>query len=291
MPTQYAVLDTNGKIKLVDAPSFGIGIQDYEDHQSNTEKALQDLVATPSGKALIESILLRIKMTEGKTRVGITRWDAQQLNKCATATGSSDDTKVPLAYALEFARGKVADELGAAMRRAGKMDDAQWLATQMRAHPVIDIMGAPKVMASVHTLGVDWVTTDMVEGWLAGTPQFPAPLNNAQAKQAHCIIISLLKDHLGSGAGAGARVNWSVASKFFTDTGGNLRKKTPYVSLGHELIHAWRNIWGTQVGHDIDTYTRVLYEWSCVGLGRWEGQMPSENSIRLDAKLEKRPMY
>jgi hypothetical protein len=58
------------------------------------------------------------------------------------------------------------------------------------------------------------------------------------------------------------------------------QNRPPAIGLGHELTHAYWAITGRQLGYDLDSYSTLLFELKCVGLGPWAGNNISDNGIR-----------
>jgi len=272
----------------VGAAGPGIGITGTGLEQASAINALGNIQAIAVGNALLTAI--DVRLVAGGVFCSIAPWDAQAANKCA-ALGVGDNAKTPLALALEFNRANAHAALTAALVTAGQAGNYAWLAAQICNHAIPNIIGVPAVAASSVTHGANWVTTLMVQNWATNAVQFPGPLAGQQAIDAALIIIAVLHASLGAGAGTHARVHWSAQSVSFTDTGGTVRPRPPFLALAHELIHAWHDITGTQTGHDINTYSRVVYEYLCIGLGDWAGMAISENAIRASAGIVLRTMY
>jgi hypothetical protein len=243
----------------------------------------------PVGRNLLQAICARIAATNGASRVGIQPWDAQQTNKCAATNG--DNAKPGLVHAVEFDRNNVHMHLPGAMAAIGQPNQWAWLATQICNHPIVNIIGIPNAAASDTVHGANWVTAAMTTAWGTTANTFPGPLAGQPAIDAQLILISVLRNGLGNGAGTHATVRWSSASTQFTDTTGAVRVRPPYIGLAHELVHAYHDIMGDQTGHDIGTPTRALYEYLCIGLGDWAGAAFTENSIRASAGMGARTCY
>jgi Effector protein len=248
------------------------------------------LAEIPVGRNLLDAIVARIVFTGGRVRVSILDWDGQTTNKCATV-GNMDDAKSPLALSVEMNRANMHNDLSAALNASGHVAGYAWLAAQMNAHFIPNIMGPPAATASSAVHGPNWITAAMTQNWATVANSFPAPLGGQAAVDAQLIIVCVLAASLGAEPGIHARVHWRAASRSYTNTLGAVITRPPFISLGHELVHAYHNIMGNQTGHDIGTPTRVLYEWLCVGLGPWAAEPLSENTIRASANMVQRDCY
>lgn len=260
-------------------------------HQTDVLMALQQLHAVPAGAALMQAIVQRINAS-GK-RVGITAWDGQQTNKCAVA-GEGDAAKSELSHALEFNHPGVGQAINNALQTLGQvgMNRFTWLQNQLDACPIYTLVGVPNLIPSSTTYGAGWISAATLQAWCAGTATFPNPLIGAQRIQdAQVVIGAVLGRAARPHAGQHSRVNWSASSTQFTDTTNVVRVRPPYLALAHELIHAYHNICGDQAGHEIGTYSRVLYEYQCVGLGPWAGLPHTENAIRASIPFALRQCY
>ena len=52
------------------------------------------------------------------------------------------------------------------------------------------------------------------------------------------------------------------------------------IGLAHELVHAYYNVSGLQMGIDNGDASTAIYEYMCIGLGPWNTEPISENQIR-----------
>jgi hypothetical protein len=280
MPTMYFTPPNN----ILPPPSFGIGIPDNPaGHQAAVANALINLVHNnAAGNLLVTAICTRIAATGGAVRVGIGPWGPTATNECATV-GNQDDAKTLLAFAVEFQAANVPAALTAALTAVGQAPPGgyAWLATAMCNHYIPNITAVPGGAASSTVHGVNWITPLMVQNWATGAVAYPNPLGGQAAIDAGLIMICVLHAGLAAGPGASAQVHWSTVSLTYTDTAGVVHARPPFLALGHELVHAYHNITGTQTGHDTGTPSRVLYEWLCIGLGDWAAEPISENAIRL----------
>lgn len=273
-------------------PAQGIGVprvgppDDW--HQTNAVMALRELHNLPSGRAIMQAIVNQIGIN-GK-RVAVHPWNAQQTNNCYV-TENADNAKTTLALALEFDQGALGAALTGALAAAGHAAGYAWLSGQIDNCPIYTIQGIPPNQPSSNTHGAGWVTAQMIQNWCTNAAVFPAPLVGQQAEDAAVIIGTLLRNSAVAGPGAHTGVRWSPTSVQFTDTNGVVQNRPPYIAMGHELIHALHNQRGDQPGHEIGTYSRVLYEYCCVGLGPWAGGLHTENALRNDAALPARLCY
>lgn len=261
-------------------------------HQTDAILALEQISNAAQGGALIAAICNRIG-TSGN-RVGIQPWDGLQTNACRIAiVNGGDDAKTDLALALEFDNANAGEAIQNALDAMGHAGGAGhiWLENQIDACPIYDIQGVPGLAGSATVHGAGWVTAAMINAWSTGAQVFPAPLAHPQDQDAKIVIGALL--HAGSATRPGAHtiVHWNGSDVTLVDTLGVQHDRPPYIALAHELIHAFHNISGDQAGHEIDTYSRVLYEFQCVGLGPWDGAVLTENDVRISAGLAPRLAY
>lgn len=279
-------------VHLVATPGIAVARDSTgSNHQTDALMALQQLHGVAAGAALMQAIVNRI-LASGK-RVGVTSWDFQQTNKCAV-TSNGDNAKSQLAYAIEFNPGGVGAAIDGSLQAMGQVAGPAgytWLQNQINACPIYDLVGPPSAIPSSTVHGANWISAATIQGWCTGGAVFPAPLAGQQAQDAKVVVGTVLGPGAVSRGGTDTRVNWSASSTQFTDTTGTVQVRPPYISLAHELIHAYHNICGDQAGHEIGTYSRVLYEYQCVGLGPWAGQPHTENAIRLSAGLALRTCY
>lgn len=290
----HPVYVTANPFTVQPGPAQGIGIprQGPPDgwHQTNVVVALRELHNLNSGQALMLALIAQIGLN-GR-RVAVHPWNAQQVNNCYVA-GQPDDAKTDLASALEFNNGALAVALTGALARAGQpgVGGYAWLSAQIDASPIYTIQGLPSVIPSSTTHRIGWVSPLMIQNWCSGVTGFPGPLAGQEAEDAKVVIGTVMRAHANAAVGAHTGVRWNPASTQFNDTLGAVQVRPPYVALGHELIHALHNMRGDQPGHEIGTYSRVLYEYCCVGLGPWAGDQHTENGIRNDAGLPARMAY
>jgi hypothetical protein len=258
-------------------------------HQADVVAAVFQLSGFAAGQFVLTTICNQITLTGN--RVGIQEWDMQATNKCAVMGLNQDNAKSTIAYAVEFNHGQVGAAITASLAQAGHGGGHAWLATQMCACPIYDLMGLPIIAASDTVHGVNWITPLMITNWVNGTAVFPAPLVGQPADDVRVVLVAALRNGLVSKGGQPSVVRWNASSTTFTDTTGVVQNRPSYISLAHELVHAYHNISGDQAGHEIGTYSRVLYEYQCMGLGPWAGDAMTENAVRLGNGLLARACY
>jgi hypothetical protein len=267
----------------------GIGITDPAPHQASVANALISIRQIAVGNNLLVAI---DNLLVGGMFCSIAPWDPQATNKCATpGAGGSDNAKTTLAQTLEFNHAGAHTAITNSLAGAGQAGNYGWLATQICNHPIPNIVGVPAVAASHTVHGANWVTQQMVQDWATNNVQFPGPLVGQQVDDAALIMVAVLRPGLIAGPGAHSRVHWSATSVSYTNTAGVLQPRPPFLGLAHELVHALHNLRGGQTGHDIGSYSRVLYEYLCIGLADWAGEPISENAIRLSAGIALRNLY
>lgn len=288
MTAIYLKLNNANHLEQVSLAENGIGVTDSSDHQASVINALINIASCQEGVNLINSITGAI---DDNHRVAIAPWDSQGVNKCATI-GDSGKAKVKLALALEFeGHNTITAELNAAMKALNREGQWEWLASEVCKTPIPNIIGIPNDTPSRNVHKENWIDKGVVKNWFENREQFPYPLVGQKIDDLRLILIVIFKDVLRNGAGEHSRVYWSSASNQYTDTLGNVHVRPPHISLAHELVHAYHNIRGTQTGHDIGTYSRVLYEWQCVGLGPWQHKPLTENRMRAGLHLAERDCY
>lgn len=259
-------------------------------HQTDALLALHQLHGVPAGMALMQAICNRTGVN-GK-RVAIQPWDAQNTNKCHVVGMAA--VKTDLADALENNRGQAGAAILAALNALNHPPlggGYAWLSGQVDATPIYDLQGLPNANASSTVHGAGWVSAAMIQNWCTNATVFPAPLIGPQVQDAALVLATVLQGGATAGGGEHAMVRWNVTSVQFTDTLGVVRQRPPYIAMAHELIHGYHNLLGDQAGHEIGTYSRVLYEYQCVGLGPWAGSPHTENAVRASANLALRTCY
>ncbi len=208
--------------------------------------ALRQLEMLPTGRALIIAISNQFGAT-GK-QVGVQKWDFQQTNKCqiaATMNNDADRAKTDLALAmeLEFQQANAGGVIASCLTRLGHAPPAgyTWLQNQVNTCPIYRIVGLPSVIPSANVHGANWVSAAMLQAWGNGAAVFPQPLAGQRAEDAAVVLATILQGGATPGLGVHSTALWDKSSDRFTDTMGVVQAKLPYISLGHELIHAYHN--------------------------------------------------
>lgn len=236
------------------------------DAEVNT--ALGYIQRTATGADLLQNLLLQMRGSGSK--IAIVKGNG---NSCAS--GGAALTK--LAKALCHNQGDKGKAVADAMRRCGHTDDWEWLAPLISTTPAYTIQGTPETTGcGVAVLPID------IERWCDGTRPFGYPQSNADIETIKLVLLVILKDGALAGDGAGSKVVWNPAKVSATNTNGVLLHRPPAVGLAHELLHAWYNLVGQQLGVDNGHFSTVLFEYMCVGLGPWTGAGVNENSIRSE---------
>lgn len=118
--------------------------------------------------------------------------------------------------------------------------------------------------------------------WLTGKAPLAMETTKDKAIMAHIknVTIAVATPLAPPNKGSGAVIGWSI-----DPTSQANRERPPAVGLAHELVHAYFSVHGQQPGRDDSHWSTILFEYRCVGLGPWDGQAPSENSVRSEWKL------
>lgn len=125
--------------------------------------------------------------------------------------------------------------------------------------------------ASGYNIGI---TNHEVAGWIAGQP-LPGRLTPRAKNHALVATLAALRAVSPSGGGSESSIGWNP----YASNPLNL-SRPPAIGLAHELVHAYYNGLGEQLGYDFGHPSTVLFEFLCVGLGPWDEAAISENSIR-----------
>lgn len=235
-------------------------------------KSLNKINQTPAGLQLFNG--LRIARAMGKN-VAIQIGGA---SSCASG-GGGPLTRTLLAQAILDQNGNVGAEIQNALNAipAANPNPHQWLANAMNACPYYTLQGAVNMAPSNLN-----VTPLQVQNWIAGLPPFPQPFPAGQYDQLKNVLLTVLwpgsRQH--PGPGSGALVTWNPASAAITLTTGLVMNRSKSIGLAHELIHAYYNVFGLQMGIDNGHASTAIYEYMCVGLGPWAAEPISENQIR-----------
>lgn len=126
------------------------------------------------------------------------------------------------------------------------------------------------------------------DGWTV-----PQPKMNALTRGK---VAYYLRDHLTPGPGASkVTVLWNIAVVDLGVEGAKWSKRPIWLSLAHELIHAWRWTTGRAVFDPRDkegkAYNGYHEEAMTVGLPPYDGMDFTENKFRTLGALEKRDWY
>jgi len=114
-----------------------------------------------------------------------------------------------------------------------------------------------------------------VTQWLAGQANALARLSDRERNHAYLATIAALRPHATANVGSDCNVAWDNNQHSVSNLA-----RPPAIGLGHELVHAFYSCRGEQCGRDVGHYSTVLFEYQCVGLGPWDEDFPSENSLR-----------
>lgn len=125
--------------------------------------------------------------------------------------------------------------------------------------------------ASGYNIGI---THHEVAGWIAGQP-LPGRLTQRAKDHALVATLAALRAVSPSGSGSESSIGWNP----YASNPLNL-VRPPAIGLAHELVHAYYNGLGEQLGYDFGHPSTVLFEFLCVGLGPWDEELLSENGIR-----------
>jgi hypothetical protein len=287
---------------LAVAPAnLGIAIGGDHAFQTSVQQALAQINAVTSGQQLLNGIVAAITPVGNQPlkRVGIQPWNGLNMNMCAALPQpqSPEDPMTPLARAVVGNHpGNIALGITSALNAMG-MNNAngfQTIAAQLNMIPNYQLQGA--VAGNPVNFNV---TAAQVQAWATGVTAFPFPvaLQHLQALQ-HALLI-VLQPGMNAGVGCSSRVNWNPAHNTLTIAGVQ-HQRPPYISLAHELIHAFNDLNGRQIGLDNNSPSTVLYEYMCVGLGPWANPAnlaamanppKTENAIRALAHLPLRTQY
>jgi len=152
----------------------------------------------------------------------------------------------------------------------------RWLMDRINAMPLYSLNGIPPVVPAN-----PGVTEEQVARWVEHNGDIWADHSNfAACNQIKNAIIVALYDHAASGTGAASTIEYSLG-----DLNPKNAERPPAIGLGHELVHAYYNLRGEQPGDEVGTFSTILFEYRCVGLGPWAGAPISENAIRAQWAL------
>lgn len=270
----------------------GIGIPRVAgtpNHQTDVIYALHALNAIQAGNQLLTALVNQIGVAN--KRVAIQAWNGSQANECAVTGGMPDQAQCNIALAVEYQPGNAGAAITSCLNNLGHAAGYAWLEAQIDATPIHSLMGVPGNVPSSVTHGAGWLSAAMITAWVNNTAVFPAPLVGQQAEDAKLTLATALFAGSTPAAGLHTIVRWNRQSTSYTNTAGVTIAKIVYISMGHELIHALHNMRGDQPGSEFGTYSRVLYEFYCVGLGPWAGANLTENHLRQSGGYGARVCY
>lgn len=128
-------------------------------------------------------------------------------------------------------------------------------------------------------------------GRMANVTRAVDDINNPGQDNAQAVK-NASKGLFGKGKGASAEIDFNPSTSLRLDHEGNPTgiensSDRAYLSLAHELVHAYRILKGTytgsgdQMGFDPNS-NKGKEELRAVGLGKWQGEGLSENGIRAE---------
>lgn len=252
-----------------------------EAYQARVTRSLDKINQTLAGQALLLGICAN-RTRPGPAFLTIHRGP----NACACRSLDSRVSRTLLAQAVFDEPGAFARELAACMAAALPHLDAPSVANLINAAPVYEVQGMPGNAAS--NLGV---TPVHVQAWLDATAVFPLPFAGIQGSRVQRALLVALwhRARIRPGAGGHSTVTWNPESGSIGLTNGRRQVRSKSIGLAHELIHAFYNGRGLQMGRDNPladadgvpmVHDAALFEYMCVGLGVWRNEPISENAIR-----------
>ena len=250
-------------------------------YQARVTRSLDKINQTLAGQALLNGIRAN-RMPPSPSMLTI----HPGANECACLSPDSSVSRTLLAQALFDRPNTFPAELAACMAAAVPALDAAAAANLINAAPVYDIQGLPGNAPS--HLGV---TAAHVTAWLNGGARFPLPFEGAQVSRLQRALLVALWPQARNrpGTGGHSRVRWNAGSGSIGLTNGRRQVRSKSIGLAHELVHAYYNGCGLQMGRDnplagadnVPTvHDAALFEYMCVGLGVWSNEPVSENAIR-----------
>jgi hypothetical protein len=172
-----------------------------------------------------------------------------------------------------------AAELTSTLQTAGH--DAAWLTAQLMATglPRWDGTTDPAPIAPFQDTQT---TRSKVDAWLAGAKR--PDIDEMD------VLMLVLAQWAANGPGVSSRIEYD-----YTKTALSTGPRPPAVGLFHELVHAYHNAHGSQLGREDsvkeDNGGR-LYECMAVGLGPFAGHPYTENAMRASyPNVAPRPRY
>jgi len=233
------------------------------------DRCLTDIYATPTGLYLLESI---VQHTAGPKRIKI------QPTTGGNQHAGSAGAQLPLVQSFTLGSGyNKIGELKKCMRTLGKLNDPGygWLSVELaKPMPVIPFPNA--IISDVPVTGNDvkrWFTEVDANIYAKTNGQI---MNKLQQNSLELRLIICLYDAADASAGGASAISFNPSYM-----GGEGNKRPPAIGLAHELIHAYYDLIGRQIGTNINHYTTMLYECLCVGLGPWANE-PRKHGRRGD---------
>ncbi len=284
----------NGVVENADAPGAPPHIRiscldEQPKFRGRALLALDLIYDRPPGRTLLEGF---IQLYDDTHRVLIAYGDG---NQCECF---SDAMFTALARSALNGEAGFAAHLTAALAELALNDAAGHavVAERMNAVPRYSL-GGP-IAADPGNYGV--VAAHVGEWAAGGGAAFPAPLPQDDLDFIRNALLVALQQGQQAGAGASSRVRWDPEKRKIR-IGDDEIWRAPFIGLAHELIHAWNNLRGRQIGRDFSHPSTVLYEFMCVGLGPWalppgaqpqDANLPiSENGIRMSWDTDLRERY
>ena len=251
------------------------------DYHARATRSLDKIGQTLAGQALFAGILAN-RTPPGPAYLTIHRG----ANACACLSQDSRVSRTLLAQGVFDDTGTFPQALAVCMAAAAPPLDAASLANLINATPVYEVQGIPANAPS--NLGV---TEAHVNAWLGGDAVFPLPFAGLQGSRVQRAVLVALwpQARMHPGAGGHSRVTWNPDSDAITMTNGRRQARSKSIGLAHELVHAYYNGSGLQMGRDNPlagpngaptVHDAALFEYMCVGLGIWRNEPISENAIR-----------
>ena len=150
------------------------------------------------------------------------------------------------------------------------------------ARPLPPIPGSlPKPVKALPMSPADAIVAKL-DAWIAGTATLPT---NDEIDA----ILLVLEQWIQRGVGVGTRINYDPHK-----TVANGQPRPPQVALFHELMHAYYNALGAQLGRE-DSMNEAnggrLFELMAVGLAPFQARQFSENQMRTVLGVALRPTY
>ncbi|HEX4807765.1 MAG TPA: hypothetical protein VH325_02475 [Bryobacteraceae bacterium] len=227
-------------------------------------------------------------------------------NMCGVVTASDSRNKVAAELLATDTAVPGAQTRNAVQALFGNNSPERQLADEINACPKFSIMGLPgksrgwftgtRLALNRWLLGSDtnegyfndqlWikspgyhlkantVSANQVAKWLEGQH-----IDNREIRE-HAVLATIVITYGAAAAGDGSRswVTWDAGDPEYWLN----QRRPPAVALAHELLHAYFNLKGLQPGVEDGHFSTVLFEYRCVGIGPWDEQTPSENTIRRE---------